>query len=171
MYLPSKEEAETIVQKNKTILIAGVLCFILAIAGAWLVCRHYDDAASAENHNVIDTVQSAERDNQRARDDIGTLQARLNVLKSNSTEQQQILIELQNQLQDCRSQLQTTQQNLTNAKSSLKQADETLQRQNQSLQILTKKIKAMEHKQAVIKRQRDTWAITVGVLFISYMAK
>lgn len=71
MYLPSKEEAETIVQKNKTILIAGVLCFILAIAGAWLVCRHYDDAASAENHNVIDTVQSAERDNQRARDDIG----------------------------------------------------------------------------------------------------
>ena len=71
MYLPSKEEAETIVQKNKTILIAGVLCFILAIAGAWLVCRHYDDAASAENHNVIDTVRSAERDNQRARDDIG----------------------------------------------------------------------------------------------------
>ena len=71
MYLPSKEEAETIVQKNKTILIAGVLCFILAIAGAWLVCRHYDDAASAENNNIIDTVQSAERDNQRARDDIG----------------------------------------------------------------------------------------------------
>lgn len=71
MYLPSKEEAETIVQKNKTILIAGVLCFILAIAGAWLVCRYYDDATSAENHNVIDTVQSAERDNQRARDDIG----------------------------------------------------------------------------------------------------
>ena len=100
-----------------------------------------------------------------------TLQARLNVLKSNSTEQQQILIELQNQLQDCRSQLQTTQQNLTNAKSSLKQAEETLQRQSQSLQILTKKIKAMEHKQAVIKRQRDTWAIAVGVLFISYVAK
>ena len=71
LYLPSKEEAETIVQKNKTILIAGVLCFILAIAGAWLVCRHYDDAASTGNHNVIDTVQSAERDNQRARDDIG----------------------------------------------------------------------------------------------------
>lgn len=71
MYLPSKEEAETIVQKNKTILIAGVLCFILAITGTWLVCRHYDDAASAENHNVIDTVQSAERDNKRARDDIG----------------------------------------------------------------------------------------------------
>ena len=71
MYLPSKEEAETIVKKNKTILIAGVLCFILAIAGAWLVCRHYDDAASAENNNIIDTVQSAERDNQRARDDIG----------------------------------------------------------------------------------------------------
>ena len=71
LYLPSKEEAETIVQKNKTILIAGVLCFILAIAGAWLVCRHYDDAASAENNNIIDTVQSAERDNQRARDDIG----------------------------------------------------------------------------------------------------
>lgn len=47
----------------------------------------------------------------------------------------------------------------------------TLQRQSQSLQILTKKIKAMEHKQAVIKRQRDTWAIAVGVLFISYVAK
>ena len=102
---------------------------------------------------------------------LDTLQARLNVLKSNSTEQQQLLIKLQEQLQDCRNQLQETRLNLTSAKDSLTKADETLQRQSQSLQKLTRQIKAMEHKQAVIKRQRDTWAVTAGMLLAGLAVK
>ena len=102
---------------------------------------------------------------------LDTLQARLNVLKSNSTEQQQLLIRLQDQLQDCRNQLQETRLNLTSAKDSLTKANEILQRQSQYLQTLTNQIKSMEHKQAVIKRQRDTWAVITGALLVGYIVK
>lgn len=99
------------------------------------------------------------------------LQDRLMLLKSSSTEQQQLLIDLQNQLQDCKTQLQETRLSLTSAKNSLTKADETLQRQDKSLQTLTTQIKSMEHKRAVIKRQRDTWAIAAGVLLVGLAAK
>lgn len=102
---------------------------------------------------------------------LNTLQARLNVLKSNSTEQQQLLIKLQEQLQNCRNQLQETKLSLTSAKDSLTKANETLKKQSQSLQTLTRQIKAMEHKQAVIKRQRDTWAVITGALLVGYIVK
>lgn len=102
---------------------------------------------------------------------LDTLQARLTVLQSSSTEQQQLLIKLQEQLQDCRSQLQETRLNLASARDSLTKADETLQRQSQSLQTLTRQIKAMEHKQAIIKRQRDTWAVIAGALLVGYIVK
>ena len=102
---------------------------------------------------------------------LDTLQARLTVLQSSSTEQQQLLIKLQEQLQDCRNQLQETKLSLASAKDSLTKADETLQRQSQSLQTLTRQIKAMEHKQAIIKRQRDTWAVIAGTLLVGYIVK
>lgn len=102
---------------------------------------------------------------------LDTLQARLNVLKSNSTEQQQLLIKLQEQLQDCRNQLQETKLSLTSAKDSLTKADETLRRQSQSLARLTEQINSMTKKDARLTRQRDTWAVAAGVLLIGCIAK
>lgn len=71
-YLPQiKEEVDAFVKKNKTVIIAIVLCGILACFGAWLLCRYYDRSAASDYRNVTDTVQQIERDNQSARSDIG----------------------------------------------------------------------------------------------------
>lgn len=86
------------------------------------------------------------------------LQQKLTLLKNNSVSVSSELKESQNELSKLRSELTETQKSLESAKISLKQAEETLQRQEASLQTLTKQIKEMEHKQTVIRRQRDVWA-------------
>ena len=86
------------------------------------------------------------------------LQSKLNLLKSNSGEASIELEKSQTELTTLRNELTETQKSLESAKISLKQAEETLQRQEESLQTLTKEIKSMEHKQTVMRRQRDVWA-------------
>ena len=86
------------------------------------------------------------------------LQSKLNMLKNNSVSASSELEKSQTELTTLRNELTETQKSLESAKISLKQAEETLQRQEESLQTLTKQIKEMEHKQTVLRRQRDTWA-------------
>lgn len=86
------------------------------------------------------------------------LQEKLNLLKSNSTEASSELEKSQNQLNMLKSELTATQKSLESARLSLTQAEEILQRQEASLQTLTKQIKQMEHKQTVMRRQRDVYA-------------
>lgn len=93
------------------------------------------------------------------------LQQKLTQLKNNSTTASSKLTESQNELNKLKEELMTTQKSLENAKISLKQAEETLQRQEASLQTLTKEIKEMEHKQTVLRRQRDVYA-TLFVLSV-----
>lgn len=86
------------------------------------------------------------------------LQSKLNMLKANSTTASSELTESQNELSKLKTELTETQKSLENARISLTQAEEILQRQEESLQILTKEIKSLEHKQTVMRRQRDVWA-------------
>lgn len=92
------------------------------------------------------------------------LQEKLNLLKNNSTEASNELEKSQNELNRLKGELITTQRSLESARISLAQAEETLQRQEESLQTLTKQIKQMEHKQTVLRRQRDVYA---GLLALS----
>ncbi len=86
------------------------------------------------------------------------LQSKLNMLKNNSMSASSELTESQNELNKLKEELMTTQESLENARISLTQAEETLKKQEESLQMLTKQIKEMEHKQTVLRRQRDVWA-------------
>jgi uncharacterized protein HemX len=70
LYLPQRTEVEAIVQQNKTLIIACLLLFLVAIAGGWLVYRHYDRQAASDNNDVRRTVQSITDDNQRAREQL-----------------------------------------------------------------------------------------------------
>ena len=90
---------------------------------------------------------------------LNQLQLKLNMLKNNSFTESKELTESQEQLTKLREELTLTQKSLTTATTSLKQAEEILKKQEQSLQILTKEIKALEHKQTVIRRQRDVYAL------------
>lgn len=92
------------------------------------------------------------------------LQSKLDRLDSNSTA-------LQTQLTQAKEQLMKTKQSLTTADSSLSQANEALKQQSQSLETLTEQIKSAEHKQAVVKRQRDMWAAAAGILLVGCIVK
>lgn len=95
---------------------------------------------------------------------LAQLQSKLNLLKNNSTEASKELIESQNELNRLKGELTATQKSLESARISLTQAEEILQKQEESLQTLTKEIKSLEHKQVIMRRQRDVYA---GLLALS----
>lgn len=100
---------------------------------------------------------------ERQDDRLTQLQQKLTLLKNNSVAASSELAESQNELSKLRAELTTTQKSLENAKISLTQAKETLEKQEKSLQTLTKQIKEMEHKQTVIRRQRDVYATLLAL--------
>ena len=93
--------------------------------------------------------------------DLALERKKLTMLKLDSSEQMQQLEMLQIQLNE-------TQQSLMIAKISMTEAQHELNGLKVSLEGLRNKIKKLEHKQAVIRRQRDMYAgllvITVGAV-------
>lgn len=93
------------------------------------------------------------------KNDLAMERQKLTMLKLDSSEQVQQLERLQIQLDE-------TQQSLMNAKTSMIEAQHELNGLKILLDGLKNKIKKLEHKQAVIRRQRDIYAgllvITVG---------
>lgn len=83
--------------------------------------------------------------------DLQMLREKLKMLKSNSTEQMKQLEILQNQLSEMR-------KSLTGARTSLIDAQNALNESKKSLEKLKAEIKRMEHKQVVLRRQRDIYA-------------
>ena len=93
--------------------------------------------------------------------ELNQLRQKLIMLKMDSGEQMKQLSKLQKELEE-------TQISLTNANQSLNDVRNDLTESRTSLEELKNKIKKMEHKQAVIRRQRDLYAglfiITVGTV-------
>lgn len=73
------------------------------------------------------------------------------MLKNTSSEQMQLQENLQSELTE-------TQKNLMTASILLTECQNALKESRESLQTLKAQIKQMEHKQTVIRRQRDVWA-------------
>lgn len=61
-------------------------------------------------------------------------------------------------LENLQSELNATRQNLTNANTSLTECRNELEKSKASLETLKVQIQAMEHKQVVMRRQRDAYA-------------
>lgn len=95
--------------------------------------------------------------------DLSLLKLKLKTLKSTSSEQMQLLENLQGELN-------ATRQNLMNANVSLTECRNELEESRESLQTLKVQIQAMEHKQVVLRRQRDVWAaiaaLSVGAVIV-----
>lgn len=67
MYLPQlKEEVDKIAENPKAFIILGLLFILLAGAGGWLLCRHYDNLERADRDNVRATVRNAQELNRDA---------------------------------------------------------------------------------------------------------
>lgn len=94
--------------------------------------------------------------------DLTQLRQKFTMLTLNSEEQLK-------QLEVLQIKLERTEKSLMNATTSLTEVKEELQESRLLLEELKNKIKKMEHKQAVIRRQRDIYAglfvITAGAVF------
>ena len=91
--------------------------------------------------------------------DLAQLRQKFTMLNLNSEEQLK-------QLEVLQTKLERTEKSLMNATTSLTEVKKKLQESRLLLEELKKEIKKMEHKQAVIRRQRDLYAglfvITMG---------
>lgn len=71
MYLPHLKEEVDKIAKNPKILIILVLLFILiAGAGGWLLCQHYDNLERADRDNVRATIRNAQELNRDAQTEL-----------------------------------------------------------------------------------------------------
>lgn len=67
MYFPHlKEEVDKIAENPKVLIILVLLFALLAGAGGWLLCRHYDNLERADRDNVRTTVRNAQELNRDA---------------------------------------------------------------------------------------------------------
>lgn len=90
---------------------------------------------------------------------LNTLENSLNKQQNRQQERSRQLQQLSKQLDNSKREMTKTMRTLQSANESLAQADNLLKRQAVSLQTLTELIKREEHKKAVIKRQRDMYAV------------
>lgn len=71
MYLPHlKEEVDKIAKNPKVLIILVLLFILLAGAGGWLLCRHYDNLERADSDNVRATVRNAQELNRGAQTEL-----------------------------------------------------------------------------------------------------
>ena len=92
--------------------------------------------------------------------DLNQLKLKLKMLRSTSSEQIQLLNDLQNELSKTKEDLQNANSSLTECKTECKNELET---SRQSLEILKVKIRKLEHQQTVTRRQRDVYATLFAV--------
>lgn len=71
MYLPHlKEEVDKIAKNPKVPIILVLLFILIAGAGGWLLCRHYDNLERADRDNVRATVRNAQELNRDAQTEL-----------------------------------------------------------------------------------------------------
>ena len=76
MYLPHlKEEVDKIAKNQKVLIILVLLFALLAGAGGWLLCRHYDNLERADSDNVRATVRNAQELNRDAQKELDRARA------------------------------------------------------------------------------------------------
>ena len=108
---------------------------------------------SAEQYQILkQTIQEQDKT-------LDTLENSLNKQQNRQQERSKQLRQLSKQLDNSKREMTKTMQTLQSANESLAQADNLLKRQAGSLQTLTEQIKREEHKKAIIKRQRDMYAV------------
>gem|GEM_PF-716073 len=150
--------------KIKHLSLLVCCCFWLLLPGAgWCTGTTTDKQPATITMSVVQYNQ-LKTTIRELESNLSTLQMKLNKLDGNSTT-------LQTQLTAANEQLTKTKNSLQTASVSLTQANNELQRQKESLQTLTDQINNMTKKEARLKRQRDTWAVTAGILLVGWVTK
>lgn len=134
---------------------------ILILFASALVCLSPSAYAQGEKTITLsaEQYQTLKQIIQAQDKTLNTLESNLNKQQNRQRERSRQLQQLSKQLDNSKREMTKTMRTLQSANESLAQADSLLKRQAVSLQTLTELIKKEEHKKAVIKRQRDMYAV------------
>lgn len=134
------------------ITLSMCLCASLSCFSSWAV-GVYTQPAEPQTTLVMSLSQWNELKQELTEQnlELAQLRQKLKMLRSTSDEQMKLLESLQNELNE-------TQKNLTTASTSLTECQNALKESRASLETLKQEIKQIEHKQTVLRRQRDVWA-------------
>ena len=135
--------------------------FILILFALGLVCLSPSVFAQGEKTITLsaEQYQTLKQTIQEQDKTLDTLESNLNKQQNRQQERSKQLQQLSKQLDNSKREMTKTMRTLQSANESLAQADNLLKRQAGSLQTLTELIKREQHKKAVIKRQRDMYAV------------
>lgn len=92
-----------------------------------------------------------------------TAEKKLAILSKNSNVANRELLKSEEQLATLQTELKQTQELLEKSNQNLMTAYDSMERQKESLTKLEKQINALQHKQVVIRRQRDAYAMLCAI--------
>ena len=144
------KKSEQRVKKSILILFASAL---VCLSPSVFAQEQKTITLSAEQYQILkQTIQAQDKT-------LDMLESNFNRQQNRQQERNKQLQQLSKQLDNSKREMTKTMRTLQSANESLVQADNLLKRQAESLQTLTELIKREEHKKAVIKRQRDMYAV------------
>lgn len=128
MYLPHlKEEVDKIAKNPKVLIILVLLFALLAGAGGWLLCRHYDNLERADSDNVRATVRNAQELNRDAQKELD----RARDANQKATDANQRAAETADDIADTNSQLDELNQSDADAIDAAERVFSDVERANQ----------------------------------------
>ena len=128
LYLPHlKEEVDKIAKNPKVLIILVLLFALLAGAGGWLLCRHYDNLERADSDNVRATVRNAQELNRDAQKELD----RARDANQKATDANQRAAETADDIADTNSQLDELNQSDADAIDAAERVFSDVERANQ----------------------------------------
>lgn len=146
---------------RKLLLITGLMLVCLSLPYLQLQSATLYTTVPESEQTIVMSKPQYERLKQIIRElqtELHQQEQKLTLLQQNSAEASSELIKARQELNEQKNELEKTRELLKSAKMDLNEAENSLAKQKTSLKQLTKEIKELEHKQTVLRRQRDVWA-------------
>ena len=151
---------------KKLLLITGLMLVCLSLPSLQLQSATLYTTVPESEQTIVMSKPQYERLKQIIRElqtELNQQEQKLTLLQQNSAEASSELIKAQKELNEQKNELEKTRELLKSAKMDLNEAENSLAKQKTSLQQLTAQITSLEHKQTVLRRQRDVWATVAAI--------
>lgn len=153
-------------KSKKLLLITGLMLVCLSLPSLQLQSATLYTTVPESEQTIVMSKPQYERLKQIIRElqtELNQQEQKLTLLQQNSAEASSELIKAQKELNEQKNELEKTRELLKSAKMDLNEAENLLAKQKTSLMQLTAQITSLEHKQTVLRRQRDVWATVAAI--------
>lgn len=153
-------------KSRQLLLITGLMLVCLWLPSLQLQSATLYTTVPESEQTIVMSKPQYERLKQIIRElqtELNQQEQKLTLLQQNSAEASSELIKARQELDEQKNELEKTRELLKSAKMDLNEAENSLAKQKTSLMQLTAQITSLEHKQTVLRRQRDVWATVAAI--------